>query len=63
MIGTPIRGRELTELEDVIGVFINVMPLRFKDLLNLGTIEYFREIKKICIEGFARSRINRRYNG
>ena len=50
VIGTPIRGRELTELEDVIGVFINVMPLRFKDLLNLGTIEYFRKLKKYVLK-------------
>ena len=28
MVGTPFAGRNLVELEDLIGFFINVLPLR-----------------------------------
>lgn len=51
IIGTPIAVREHADLEDQIGIFMNLIPLR--SLLNedANFIETFKQIKNVSIEG------------
>lgn len=58
VIGTPVHGRNIKELEKILGVFISVMPLRLKDLKTSSLTDYFSTIKQICLDGFAHSDVS-----
>ena len=55
IIGTPDRGRKREDLNEVIGAFINVMPLRFKNPRSDSLKDYFQDIKKVTVNGLAHS--------
>ena len=52
IVGTPISGRYLSELENVIGMFVNTLPLRSKIDAESSFSKYIQEIKMMCLNAF-----------
>lgn len=52
-LGTPLVNRNSVELEDVVGLFLNSLPLRVKIDKNKGFLQYMEGIKKLVFEAFA----------
>jgi len=52
VIGTPIVGRELPELSNVLGMFVNTLALRNKIDNNLTFNKFTNLVKKICLDSF-----------
>jgi len=52
VIGTPIVGRELPELSNIIGMFVNTLALRNKIDHSLTFKEFSKIIKENCLESF-----------
>ncbi|GEM_PF-4741361 len=52
IIGTPIAGRQHHSFENIVGVFINTLALRFKIDSNLDLIEYVKKSKTEILEDF-----------
>ncbi|MET0330179.1 MAG: amino acid adenylation domain-containing protein [Dyella sp.] len=52
VIGTPVRGRNQTELESVMGYFNNLLPLHVKIDSALPFVDFVRHVKQIAIEAF-----------
>jgi len=52
VIGTPVRGRNQTELESVMGYFNNLLPLHVKIDSELPFLDFVRHVKRIAIEAF-----------
>jgi fengycin family lipopeptide synthetase D len=53
IIGTPIIGRELPELNSVIGMFVNTLPLRLKINGNSSVLTFLNKLKEKCAEDFS----------
>ena len=51
-IGTYIAGREHSELENLIGCFINILPLRIENLDERETGANFEEIRNVCLDAY-----------
>lgn len=52
VIGTPIVGRELPELSNILGMFVNTLPLR-SNVDPSSTFESFsKAIKNFCLDSF-----------
>ncbi|MDB4901294.1 MAG: amino acid adenylation enzyme/thioester reductase family protein [Mucilaginibacter sp.] len=51
-IGTPVAGRVQHELEELIGFFINMLPLRSHVRADMSFSEMLRDIKSITLEAF-----------
>ena len=52
IVGTPIIGREMSELSNLIGMFVNSLPIRAKIDRNLTFKEFSTNIKNICTNCF-----------
>lgn len=52
VVGTPISGRYLPELENVIGMFVNTLPLRSKINVEKSFRQYISETKEMCLNAF-----------
>lgn len=52
VVGTPISGRYNEQLMDVVGMFVNTLPLRNKIDMNLSFKEFVSNIKANSIESF-----------
>lgn len=52
VIGTPVRGRNQTELEAVMGYFTNLVPLYLTLTPERTFIEFVREVKRVVIDSF-----------
>lgn len=52
VVGTPISGRYLPELENVIGMFVNTLPLRSKIDVESSFENYLQKIKTMCLNAF-----------
>ncbi|MCP5063168.1 MAG: amino acid adenylation domain-containing protein, partial [Ignavibacteriae bacterium] len=52
IIGTPIANREIPEIQNLIGLFVNTIALRGNLSGNPTFIELLRDIKKSTIEAF-----------
>ena len=57
VVGTPVRGRELPELEPVMGYFANVLPLRMVVDPGASFLDCLRQIRAIVIDAFAYSEV------
>ena len=53
LVGTPIANRNLPELEDLIGVFINTLVLRASLSGDPGFREMLRQVRKVSLEAYA----------
>jgi len=52
VIGTPVAGRQNHNFEDIVGVFINTLALRFKIDSNSTLKEYLSKLKTDVLEAF-----------
>ena len=52
VVGTPIVGRDFPELSNLIGMFVNSLPIRTKINNDISFKEFSAEIKKICTDAF-----------
>ncbi len=43
-IGTPVRGRESSDLEPLLGFFVNMLPMRFTVPLDISAGEWVRQV-------------------
>lgn len=52
VIGVPSSGRVIPETENLIGMFVNTLPLRFK-IDKLSTCnDFFHYVKSVCLNSF-----------
>jgi amino acid adenylation domain-containing protein len=52
VIGSPVRGRPRAELERMLGVFINVVPLRIQVNEKEDFLSFLLRVRRICSEAF-----------
>ncbi|SEN38260.1 amino acid adenylation domain-containing protein [Luteibacter sp. UNCMF331Sha3.1] len=52
VVGTPVRGRNQTEVESVMGYFNNLLPLHVTVDPALSFLEFVRHVKRTAIEAF-----------
>ena len=52
VIGTPVRGRNLPELEQVMGFFVNALPLRLRVDPDASFLELLRSVRAESVEAF-----------
>jgi amino acid adenylation domain-containing protein len=53
LIGTPVANRNLPELENLIGVFINTLVLRTNLSGDLNFRELLRQVRNVCLDAYA----------
>ncbi len=53
IVGTPISGRFHKELEPLLGMFVNSIPLRNTCNPNIAFKEFLENVKKSCVNAFA----------
>lgn len=52
IVGTPCLGREIEESKDIIGMFVNTLPLRNKVNPNYTVLEFLKNIRENVIKSF-----------
>lgn len=52
VIGSPVEGRKNHKFEDVVGMFVNVLPIRCKVEKNKTFLDYLMEMKSIILKSF-----------
>ncbi|PGH42981.1 non-ribosomal peptide synthetase [Micromonospora sp. WMMA1996] len=57
VVGTPVLGRAGSELQDVIGPFLNVLALRIDLSGEPDFIELIRRTRRTALEGFSRGQV------
>lgn len=53
VIGTPIADRGLLEVEELVGYFLNVLPLRTDLSGNPTFLELLERVREVCLAGYA----------
>lgn len=53
VIGTPVAGRNNYQLQDMFGLFVNTIPLRFDQFEDISFIDYLSNQKAAIYEAFA----------
>lgn len=52
LIGTPVRGRSVPELEKLMGFFVNALPLRLQIDPDKSFLEHLRAVRAEVVEAF-----------
>jgi amino acid adenylation domain-containing protein len=52
VVGTPVRGRSLPELENVMGFFVNALPLRLRVDPDQSFVAALRSVRAEVVEAF-----------
>lgn len=52
VVGIPVAGRRHTDLEQIIGMFVNMLAIRSFPSANKTFIEFFQEVKELTLKGF-----------
>ena len=52
VIGTPVAGRTHNDLESILGLFVNTLPLRNYPKGNISYLEFLTEVKERTLESF-----------
>lgn len=52
IVGTPVTGRNLPELSNIFGMFVNSLPLRANLKSNSSFKTFLNHIKKMCLDSF-----------
>ncbi|MCP4218014.1 MAG: amino acid adenylation domain-containing protein, partial [bacterium] len=52
IIGTPIAGRRHADLQHIIGMFVNALPMRSFPAGHKSVREFLREVKDTALKGF-----------
>ncbi len=54
-IGTPVSGRDQSELEDIVGTFVNYVPLRFRPEGHKHYIDLLHSIRELVTDSLEHS--------
>ncbi|MDB6063058.1 MAG: putative peptide synthetase protein [Verrucomicrobiaceae bacterium] len=57
IVGTPISGRNFTEINDLIGFFVNALTLRDQLEPAQSFVEFLQQVKQTCLNGFAHQEV------
>jgi acyl carrier protein len=52
VVGTPISGRPHADLQDIIGIFVNMLSLRNVPARTKGFTEFLQEVKKNSLDAY-----------
>lgn len=52
IIGTEVLGRTQSELKDIVGTFVNVLPLRVQATPEKPYVDFLNEVKESVLEAF-----------
>lgn len=52
VVGAPIANRKFADLNDVIGCFVNILPIYAKFDEDLTFDEFLRQIKSVCLDAY-----------
>ncbi|MGL5973488.1 MAG: amino acid adenylation domain-containing protein, partial [Oscillospiraceae bacterium] len=52
VVGSPISGRTLKEVEKIVGMFVNTLPIRTYPSDQKIYLDYLEEVKEICLNAF-----------
>lgn len=52
VIGVPVSGRRYSELENIIGMFVNTLPMRNYPRRDIKFLDFLREIKSCFLETY-----------
>lgn len=52
VIGSPVVGRDNFEFSNIIGMFVNTLPLRMKIEANYSFDEFLKNVKDMCLNSF-----------
>ncbi|MFC2145777.1 amino acid adenylation domain-containing protein [Acidobacteriota bacterium] len=53
VIGMPISGRTHVDLQQIIGIFVNMIPIRNRPVQSKGFKEFLREVKENSLNAYA----------
>jgi acyl-CoA synthetase (AMP-forming)/AMP-acid ligase II/acyl carrier protein len=53
IIGTPVTHRNRSELKDLIGFFVNTLPIRFQFNPHMSAVELLADVRKTLLNGLA----------
>ncbi|WP_165423843.1 non-ribosomal peptide synthetase [Ktedonosporobacter rubrisoli] len=53
VVGTPMAGRIRPELEEIAGLFVNILPLRFQINERLTFLEFMQMVQQDVLEAYA----------
>ena len=57
VFGTPVANRVRSEFENIIGLFVNTIVLRFKLSANLSFIDLLTQTKQTCLDAYSNQTI------
>jgi len=52
VVGTPIAGRTHVGLQNIMGMFVNTLPLRNKPEGDKNYLEFLKEVKENCLKAY-----------
>ena len=52
VVGTPVAGRIRPELEPLIGLFVNTLPLRVRSTAEMPFEELVRQVRHTCLDAY-----------
>ena len=52
MVGVPVRGRDMAELEPIMGFFVNVLPLRIRVAEDATFVQLLEEVRDCVLDAF-----------
>ncbi|TDU91247.1 amino acid adenylation domain-containing protein [Kribbella voronezhensis] len=55
VVGTAVAGRDHPDLNRVVGMFVNSLPLRAKPERNLSFLTYLQHVRRTVLDGFEHS--------
>lgn len=53
VVGTPVAGRHHADLQSLIGMFVNMLPLRNRPNPRNSFVEFLREVRQSTLQAFA----------
>ena len=53
VVGSPVAGRNYAETENLIGFFVNTLPLRSQLRGELSFVELLQQVKEVCLGAYA----------
>ncbi|MBW7477118.1 amino acid adenylation domain-containing protein [Paenibacillus oenotherae] len=52
VVGTPVAGRPVAEVNDIVGMFVNMLPMRSAPLSSKPFLAYLAEVKETVLSAF-----------
>ncbi|MCY9191183.1 condensation domain-containing protein, partial [Bacillus mojavensis] len=52
VVGVPVAGRRQEELQRIIGIFVNMLPLRFYPEKEMTFTQFLQHVKQLVIDDF-----------